>query len=251
MNKHHVIKILILIILQSYNIISYSQDSIFSRFSDQEYTDYVLPPIDTLFYYAEQNPNIKIYEPRILEQETNIKSEKRVWLNYFRFSSSYQYGYIGAESLVQGYLIPAFYQNAQSAQSLYHIGVSISVPLDDIVDRKNKIKKHRHKLEEIKCEKDISTEIQKLTIVELYNKADEYMSLLKIRTEAKSFAQLLSIIGQKDFANGKIDLSELSRIKHSESVASSEFETIRIELKICLMKLEVICNYKFPIINTL
>lgn len=244
-------KILIFILLYSINYKSYSQDSIFNSLTNDKYLDFVLPPIDTLFYYAEQNPNIKIYDYRILGQTANVKSEKRGWLNYFRFSTSYQYGYQGAESLVQGYLIPAYYQNAQHAQNLYHIGVSIAVPFDDIIDRGNKIKKQKYMLEEIKYEKNIRTEEQKINIIELYNKANQYISLLKIKTEAKDFAQVLSAIGQEDFVNGKSDLNELSRIKHSESVAFSDFEMVRVELKIALMKLEILCNYKFEIVKKL
>lgn len=233
------------------NYKSYSQDSIFNILSDQEYKNLILPPIDTLFYYAEKNPTLDIYIPRILEQEANIKTEKRIWLNYFRISTSYQYGYIGAQSLTQGYTIPSFYQTSQNAQSLYHVGVILSIPLDDVINRKNNIKKHEHKLEEIKHERSISVNIQKLTIVELYNKANEFISVLNIRTEAKNFAEVLFVVAQKDFINGKIDVSTLSQIKHSESVAFSELEYAKNELKTALMKLEVICNYKFQIIKNL
>lgn len=251
MTKKTISKLQIIILLISLNSKSYSQDSIFNSFSNDKYENLILPPIDTLFYSAEQNPRIQIYDFRYLEQKSNIKSEKNAWLNYIRFSTSYQYGYLGAESLVQGYLIPAYYQTAQNAQYIYHVGFSLSIPFDDVIDRGNKIKKQKHILEKIQCEQKITIEEQKITIIELYNKAIQYISLYKIKTEAKDFAQVLSKIGQKDFINGKTDLNTLSQIKHSESVAFSEFEMVRIELKIALMKLEIICNYKFPIIETL
>ncbi|MDD2576512.1 MAG: TolC family protein [Bacteroidales bacterium] len=251
MLKKNTLRLFIIIIFLSIINNSYSQDSIFNSIYNDKYADLVLPPVDTLFYYAEKNPNIEIYKYRELEQKSNIKSEKRGWLKYSRFSSSYQYGYQGAESLIQGQLIPAFYQNYQKAQNLYHIGVAIAVPFDEIIDRKNKITKQKNILEQLKYERNIKIENQKLIIVELYNKANEYISLLKIRYEAKEFAQVLSMISQRDFVNGKATLNELSIVKHSESVASGEFETVRNELKINLMKLEIICNYKFPIIKNL
>lgn len=251
MIKKFIPKLFIFVILISLSNKSYSQDSILNIFSSDKYKDLVMPPIDTLFYYAGQNIHIKIHDHRALEQESNIKSERMGWFNYLRFSSSYQYGFLGAESLVQGYLIPTYYQNSQNAQNIYHIGASIIIPLGDVLDRSNKIKKQKHILNKIKYEKDISIEDQKIIIIELYNQADEYISLLKIKTEAKDFAQVLSTIGQKDFINGKSDLNTLSQIKHSESVAFSEFERVRTELKTTLMKIEILCNYKFPIIKNL
>lgn len=251
MIKKIIPKILIIITLTSFNLKSFAQDSIFSIFFNEEYRDLVLPPIDSLFYYSEHNNNIGLYDYRILEQQTNIKTEQRAWLDHFRIGSAYQYGYVGAESLIQGYLIPAHYQTTQNAQNLSYIGVSFSFPISYIIDRNNKIKKQKYMLEQIKIEKEIKIEYQKFIIIDLYNKANECISLLNIKTEAKNYANILFTIGQKDFANGQINLNELSRIKHSESVASSEFETVRIELKICLMKLEILCNYKFPIIKNL
>lgn len=243
------IYILILLILTTLNFNLFCQESDFD--SDFDLSKLILPPIDTLFKYSENNPKVKLHDYRILEQESNLKSEKRKWLSYFRFSTAYQYGYLGGESLVQGNLIPAYYQTSQSAQNYYHIGVALGVPFDDIIDRKNKVKKQKYMIEQLKFEKEISIEDQKFQIIELYSKASEYISLLKIRLDAKNYAQIETSISREDFVNGKINISDLSKAKHSESVAFSEYETLMTELKIVLMKLEVICNYKFSTLNYL
>ncbi|MBP1645535.1 MAG: hypothetical protein H6Q16_1110 [Bacteroidetes bacterium] len=252
MRKNKIIIWLILFLIGFTNLNNaFSQDSADINILTEDFSNLILPPIDSLFSSLGNNPNIKVQDYRVLEQESILKSKKREWINYLRFSSSYQYGYQGAESLVQGYLIPAYYQTAQNAQHLYHIGVSLSIPFGDLIDNGNKIKKEKYRLNQIKSEKEISLNEQKFLIIELYNKANEQLTSYKIKSEAKKYAELKAKISQNDFINGVINIDELSVAKHSESVAISDFEKARSEVVIALMKLEVLCNYKFQILKYL
>lgn len=252
MRKNKIIIWLILFIIGFPNLNNtFSQDSKDGYISKEDFSKLILPPIDTLFSSLENNPNIKVHDYKIMEQESIIKTKKRDWINYIRFSSSYQYGYQGAESLVQGYLIPTYYQTAQNAQNLYHIGALVSIPIGDLIDNKNKIKKEKYRLNQIKTEKEISLNEQKFLIIELYNIANQQLTSYKIKSEAKKYAELKSNISQSDFINGVINVDELSTIKKAESDATSDFEKTKSELFIALMKLEVMCNYKFEILKYL
>lgn len=245
------IGLILLVIGFTSSKISFSQDTLENQIILKDFSSLILPPIDSLFLSLESNPNIKAQDYRILEQESVIKSQKREWINYLRFSSSYQYGYQGAESLVQGFLIPAYYQTAQNAQNLYHVGVSLTIPFGDIIDRGNKVKKEKIRLGQIQAEKEISINEQKFIIIELYNKANEQLNTYKNIAEAKSYAELKTRIIQKDFINGIINIDELTDAKKSESDIISNYEKAKSELMVALMKLEIICNYKFHIIKQL
>lgn len=245
------IGLILLVIGFTSSKISFSQDSIENQIVLMDFSSLILPPIDSLFLSLESNPNIKAHDYRLLEQESILKSKKREWINNLRFSSSYQYGYQGAESLVQGFLIPAYYQTSENAQNLYHVGVSLTIPFGDVIDRGNKVKKEKIRLGQIQAEKEISINEQKFIIIELYNKANEQLNTYKIKAEAKNYAELKARISQKDFINGIVNIDELTVAKHSESVAISDFQKSKSELMIALMKLEIICNYKFHIIKQL
>jgi len=250
-NNRLVIGLIFLVIGFTSSKFSFSQDSIEDQIILKDFSSLILPPIDSLFLSLEHNPNIKVQDYRILEQESILKSQKREWINYLRFSSSFQYGYQGAESLVQGFLIPAYYQTSENAQNLYHVGVSLSIPFGDIIDRRNKVKKEKIRLGQIQAEKEISLYDQKFIIIELYNKANEQLNTYKNIAEAKSYAELKTRIIQKDFINGIINIDELTDAKKSESDIISNYEKAKSELMIALMKLEIICNYKFHIIKQL
>ncbi|MDY0054558.1 MAG: TolC family protein [Bacteroidales bacterium] len=245
------IGLILLVIGFTSSKISFSQDTIENQIVLKDFSSLILPPIDSLFLSLENNPNIKAHDYRLLEQESILKSQKREWINYLRFSSSYQYGYQGAESLVQGFLIPAYYQTSENAQNLYHVGVSLTIPFGDVIDRGNKVKKEKIRLGQIQAEKEISINEQKFIIIELYNKANEQLNTYKNIAEAKSYAELKTRIIQKDFINGIINIDELTDAKKSESDIISNYEKAKSELMVALMKLEIICNYKFHIIKQL
>ena len=229
----------------SNNVFAQEEKDDLYQFTDDDYLGLVLPPIDTLFARIETTSKANFFEYRTKEGESLLKSEKRRWLNYFRFSSAYQYGYLGGQSFMQGNLVPTYYQTSQNAQNYYNIGISFAIPFDDLIDRGNKVKQQKLRVEQLKYEKGAYLDEQKMAIVEFYSTAIQYLSLMKITLEARNLAKVESTIGEQDFINGKISPSDLSKIKHSESVATSEYEKLRAELNIALLKLEIICNYKF------
>ena len=246
-SKRIIILFFICIVFVSFRSKTFAQKETndLSQFTDEDYLELVLPPIDTLFARMKTTSKSNYFEYKTKEGESLLKSEKRKWLNYLKVSSAYQYGYLGGESFVQGNLVPDYYQTSQNAQNYYHIGVAISIPFDDLIDRGNKVKQMKYRVEQMKYEKEAYLDEQKIIIIELYSTAIQYLSLMKITLDAKNLAKVESTIGEQDFINGKISPAELSQSKHSEAVATSEYERLRAELNISLLKLEIICNYKF------
>lgn len=216
-----------------------------SQFTDDDYLGLVLPPIDTLFARIGTTSKVNYYEYRKKERETLLKTENRKWLNYLRFSTAYQYGYLGGESIIQGNLVPTYYQNTKNAQNYYHIGVAITIPFDDLIDRRNKINQQKMVIEQLKYEKEAYLDEQKLLVIEFYSIAIQSFSLLKVRNESLKLAEAGYKICQENFINGKVDADALSQSKHAQSIAGGEYETVRAELNNAILKLEVLCNYRF------
>jgi len=237
--------IYVILLSFSNNVFAQEEKDDLYQFTADDYLGLALPPIDTLFAKMVTIPKSKLYDYKIIEEESNIKSEKRKWLNFFKISSSYNYGYLGAESISQGNLMPTFYQTSQNAQNYYNVGISFTVPFDDLIDRGNKVKKLKLKVEQLKYEKGAYLDEQKMAIVELYSNACQYLSLMKITLEATNLAKIEYEIGKEDFVNGKISPADLSKIVGSEANAYSSYEILKSNLNMALLKLEILCNYKF------
>jgi len=108
-----------------------------------DYAKLQLPPLATLFDNARNSPAVEFYNIKKQEQESLLKTERRGWMKYFRGSASYQYGKSGVLNYSEDNL--NLYQYSDIEQNLYSVGGSVSIPLDDLFDWHNRIK--RQKLE--------------------------------------------------------------------------------------------------------
>src|SRR5690554_6019099 len=112
--------------------------------SPNDYLNLKLPPLDVLFENAKNSAAVDFYQVKMEEEASALKTEKRSWLKYFRFNTTYQWGLMGINSAYSDSDTPLFYQYSGGRQNWYNVGVSLSVPFDDFFDRGNRI--HRQQL---------------------------------------------------------------------------------------------------------
>lgn len=213
-------------------------------FSPEYYLNLQLPPLDTLFENAKNSAAVDLYKVKMEAEASLLKTEKRSWLKYFRFMSTYQWGLMGVNSSFSDTYTPLFYQYSGARQNWYNIGVSVSVPFDDFFDRGNRIKRQKLTTKATQVEMEKWHDEQKLRIIEMYTKAVKELSVLKIKAEALSFANTQFELAQQDFLNGNLKAGELSQIKIMQTDALETYETTRAELNKALLQLEVLSKTK-------
>ncbi|MDR0971145.1 MAG: TolC family protein [Bacteroidales bacterium] len=216
-----------------------------------DYSSLILPPLDTLLARLDSNPQTLYYDYRIEEERKNLSMENKTWLSFFRVNAAYQYGYLGGESFINNdnLILGGIYQTQEQAQNYFYVGASFSMPLDILFSLGNRSTKGKARVAQATFQRDASIENQKTVVIEYYAVAQRSLNMLKRRLEAKKLALIELGIAEENFKNGKISMTELSSLKHSESVADVEYETTISDLNIALKRLEVICNYKFTIKN--
>lgn len=207
----------------------------------------ILPTIDELFVAARSNaPIIKYYQSRTEEEKHVLSTVKQEWLNYIRIIGGYQYGHLGSNSYVnQGGATNPVTQISGNSQSYYDVGVAVSIPIDQISDRRNRIKRQKEKIEQTKYEVERYFNEQKLLITESYTEAVRCLALLKVRSEALRLAEAQYKVSLDDFSHNKITASDLSRMKNIHSNAVGDFELIRAQLVNALIRLEILSGQKF------
>lgn len=203
-----------------------------------------IPSLEVLFENAKRSPAVEFYQVKMEEEASVLKTEKRSWLKYFKLSSSYQYGLMGVNSSFSDTDTPLFYQYSGATQNWYNVGVSLSIPLDDMFDRANRIKRQKLKTKATQVEIEKWHDEQKLRIIEMYTKGIKELSVLKLKIEALSFANAQYRTASQDFINGKIDTDTLSRIKKMQTDALESYEETRSELNKALLQLEVLSKTK-------
>lgn len=208
----------------------------------QDYMNFRLPSISSLFESARSGAVIRYYEKKKQIDKSTESTEKKKWLNFVRIVGGYQYGVIGNNTSFSDNNTPLFYQYSGNKQNWYNAGVSVSIPLDEIFDRKNRVKKQRLAVEATEIEEEKWYDEQKLRIVEVYTIAVRELALLKIRSEALILAETQFKLSEADFINGKITVQELNRNKSMYTTAASDYEETKAQLNTALLKLEILAK---------
>lgn len=222
---------------------TFGQDINIAEMTPEDYMGMKLPTLSELYEAAKNCGAVKYYNTRKLEELSNLKSEKRNWLQYIRVFTSYQYGILGMTSTLSSTNSDDFInQSSGRAQNWYNAGASISIPLDDIFDRRNRIKRQRYRVEQTEYEIEKWHDEQKLKIAEAYSNALEALSSLKMKAEAATIATGQYKVSEQDFLNGRIDAAQLSRQKNIESSTVAEYEKTRAALNKAILQLEILAN---------
>jgi len=212
--------------------------------SPDDYLKLQLPPLEILFENAKNSAAVDFYNVKMEEEASALKTEKRSWLKYFRFNTTYQWGLMGINSSFSDTTTPLFYQYSGARQNWYNIGGSISIPFDDFFDRKNRIIRQQLKTKATQVEMEKWHEEQKIRIIEVYTKAIKELSVLKLKVESLSFANAQFELAQHNFLNDNIQAGELSQLKTIQMDALESYEQTRAELNRALLQLEVLSKTK-------
>lgn len=220
-----------------------AQDGIESL-SPDDYLKLQLPPLEVLFENAKNSAAVDFYTVKMEEEASALKTEKRSWLKYFRFISTYQWGLMGVNSSFSDTDTPLFYQYSGARQNWYNVGVTLSIPFDDFFDRGNRITRQELKTKATRVEMEKWHNEQKLRIIEMYTQAVKELSVLKLKAESLSFANVRFELAQQDFLNGKLEAGSLSQIKDMQMDALESYEQTRAGLNRALLQLEVLAKTK-------
>lgn len=218
-----------------------SQDNnIAEPYSTDNLLNMELPPLQVLLEGARNSSQVEFYNLRMEGEELMLKTERRKWQEYFNFHANYQYGImaISTESVV-GADLPIIYNYSGSDQSWYTIGASVRLPLDQLFDRRNRIRRQQIKIEETLKERELWYDEHKLRIIEEYAKAVEMSNSLKLVVElfAVSDAQYQS--AQKDYILGVITAQGLNTAKSQQVTAFVQVERVKAELYTAILRMEI------------
>lgn len=213
---------------------SSSEDSIFTKLE--------LPPLSMFLDAIYSNATVKMYSAKKEEELATLQIDKRDWLKYFKIQGFYQYGIINSNQVTSDAQTPAFNTYQGSMQHTYNAGAAFSMPLDDIFNRKYRIKAQRARVKQVEYEYEQELENRKLKILETYNSVLEHLTLLKVKSEAVALYNAQMRISETDFVNGKISIIDLSLERARRTTAVVNFQESKAALHNSITLLEMLTN---------
>lgn len=227
----------------------YAGQTDLTRMSAESYINLHLPPLYVLLENArERSPQVNQFASTKEQEEREIKTLRRSWLKNIKLNAQYSYGSTDVNSLMyQDQNLPIVQNVTGTTQAWWTIGAGVSLPLDEIFNRRNRIKQQRKRLESIEYEMNSWYDEICLKIIEAYTSAVENLSMLESSARALVAAKAQYTAAEAEFVNGKIDAQTLSRQKSIENSSRREYEQTRSQLNKALLQLEVLS--KTPIIS--
>ena len=217
--------------------------------SVESYIDLHLPPLHVLLENArERSSQVNMFAAKTEEQERELKTLRRSWLKYIKLNSSFSYGTTDTNSeFYYDSNLPVVQNVTGMTRRWWNVGASFNLPLDEIFNRRNKIKQQQRRIASIRYETDSWYDEISLKIIDAYTTAVEQLSLLESTARAMVTAQAQYDATEADFVNGKVDAVVLSRQLNIENNAIRTYQETRAQLNKALLQLEILS--KTPIIS--
>ncbi len=211
-----------------------------------EFINYQLPPLDTLFESAKKNPRLKAIQASIEAARNDLKVAKRDWWQYFSVRAGYNYGILGTYTDQETQYTPLTTVYSGATQSSWSVGANISIPFDKLFTHRVSVKKQKELVKNAEYSQQVTFDEIKNEIIELYCNIQYQLKLLKLATETITLYRAEYQVAELDYINDNSNANRLlSDIKNSQKVAQVEYEQIINELNIMFLKLEVISNIQF------
>lgn len=211
-----------------------------------EFINYQLPPLDTLFESAKKNPRLKAIQASIEAARNDLKVAKRDWWQYFSVRAGYNYGILGTYTDQETQYTPLTTVYSGATQSSWSVGANISIPFDKLFTHRPSVKKQQEVIKNIEYTQQIEFNLIKNEIIELYCGIQYQLRLLKLATETITLYNAEYKVAELDYINDKGNKNRLlSDLKGSQKDAKIEYEKIISQLNIMFLKLEIISNMQF------
>ncbi len=204
------------------------------------FSKFHLPPLAILLENAKSNPQILSLAKAQELAKAEMNKQKKHIFSYINGHGSYSYGKAdmwGNSSSTYNNMI---YQFQGSEQSYWNVGVSISLPLDDVLDLGASVKRKRLEMEQARLAKDVAYEQLKLQIATLYVNITNDLVALKTAGENAAVYQGAGQLTQIQFQQGDLSVGAFAETKLREDQAVTKFQSLQSKVTVDIITLEIL-----------
>ena len=215
-------------------------DSSFSK--DINFSDFHLPPLGVLFENAKANPNI-LQAIKVQEiQQAEVTKQKKHIFSYINAHGSYSYGKTDMWGNNSSTYSTMIYQFQGSEQAYWNLGVSINVPLEDLLDLTHSVKRKRLLVEEAQHKKDAAYDDLKLQIATLYIRITNNLSALKTAGISAAIYQGANQLEEEDFHQGNMTIGEYAYSSLHGQSAVNTYQNLLTQITTDIITLEILSH---------
>ena len=244
-------RLLILTALSAVSISTYAQfneSGISAGFFDGSkentinFSEFHLPPLAVLFENAKATPQVMSLQKAQEIAEAEVAKQKRHIFSYINGHASYGYGKTDMWGQGQTDYSIILKQYQGSEQSYWNVGVSLAVPLEDILDLTAAVRRKKLEVDQAIYQKDMAYDQLKLQIATLFTKITNDLIRLKTASENAAIYQGAGALNLEDFHNGNMNIEEFAWTKAREDGAVSSYQNLQTQIITDILTLEIITH---------
>lgn len=203
-----------------------------------------LPPLQVFLDAVTENATVKRAQSELNEVQNELRLQRRDWWNYIRLNGAYSYGRYNILSSNSDEYTPMYQTSMASAQHNFNVGVSVSIPLGDLTNRKLKLKRYRYDVEQLRYSQEEVMEERRLRVLEAYNQVTIQLATISAKAETAALYNAQMKINEYNFIHGKMDIAELAIERSRRATAVTTYEQSRVQLHNSIILLEMLTNVK-------
>ena len=213
-----------------------------SREKEINFSEFHLPPLAVLFENAKATPQVMSLQKAQEIAEAEVAKQKRHIFSYVNGHASYGYGKTDMWGQGQSDYSIILKQYQGSEQSYWNVGVSLAVPLEDILDLTAAVKRKKLLVDQAIYNKDYQYDQLKLQIAELFTKITNDLISLKTASENAAMYQGAGALNLEDFHNGNMSIEDFAWTKTRESGAVGNYQSLQTQIITDILTLEIITH---------
>ena len=213
-----------------------------SKDKDISFSEFHLPPLSVLLENAKANPQILSLEKVRQIAQAEVAKQKRHIFSYISARGSYSYGKGDMWGNSSGAYTPMVMQYQGSESNYWNLGVSLNLPIEDILDLTAAVKRKMLEVDQAVIQKDIAYDQLKLQIASLFIKITNNLVSLKTYGEAAAAYQGAGALDREDFENGNMDIAAYAHTKMYESGQVSGYQALQTEITTDIITLEILTH---------
>ncbi len=235
-------------VLSSSVFAQYNNSGISAGFFDSSenatinFSNFHLPPLGVLLENAKQNPRVLSLEKAHELAVAEVAKQKRHIFSYVTGHASYSYGKTDMWGQNSSTYSMVLQQYQGSEQSYWNVGVSLAVPLEDILDLAGSVKRKRIQADMAMYQKDIEFENLKKEITSLFIKITNNLVTLKTAGESAAINIGAGALNQEDFHQGNMTIEGFAYTKERELGVVKQYQAMQTEITTDIITLELLSH---------
>ena len=213
-----------------------------SREKTINFSEFHLPPLSVLFENAKATPQVMSLQKAQEIAEAEVAKQKRHIFSYINGHASISYGISDSWGSSESAYNMRLVQFSGSEQKYWNVGVSLSVPLEDILDLSAAVKRKKLEVDQRIYAKDMAFDQLKLQIAGLFTKITNDLIRLKTASENAAMYQAAGALNLEDFHNGNMGIEEFAWTKTREDNAVSSYQNLQTSIITDILTLEIITH---------